>query len=305
MIQDKRLTAICGSDLHLYGGLYPQPCARAIFSAMSSWARWWRRGREVSNSEERRPRGGAVHHLLAASATTARRGSVVAVRQQQPRCAKSWAKACTGYAGGGLFGYSHLYGGYRRRTGAVCARALMQTSGRSRCPTGCATRKCSILSDIFPTGYMAAENCNIQPGDTIAVWGCGPVGQFAVRSAFLLGADAVIAIDRVPERLELAKKGGAEVVNLTEDKDVVERLKQLTSGRGPDACVDAVGVEAHGTGLPALYDNVKFALKMETDRPTACVRQYKRAAQEEAFPYQEFMADLQIRSTWALHLRRA
>jgi threonine dehydrogenase-like Zn-dependent dehydrogenase len=116
---------------------------------------------------------------------------------------------------------------------------------------------------------MAAENCNIHGGDTVAVWGCGPVGQMAIRSAFLLGAGKVIAIDRVPERLAMARAGGAETIDYAEDKDVIERLKDLTAGRGPDACIDAVGVEAHGTGVSHLYDEVKFFLKMESDRPTA------------------------------------
>jgi threonine dehydrogenase-like Zn-dependent dehydrogenase len=126
-----------------------------------------------------------------------------------------------------------------------------------------------FLTDIFPTGYMAAENCNIHSGDTVAVWGCGPVGQFAIRSALLLGAGRVVAIDRVPERLEMAKQGGAEVINYEKDEDVTERLKEFTNGRGPDSCIDAVGVEAHGTGLANFYDTVKFTLKMQTDRPTA------------------------------------
>ena len=124
-----------------------------------------------------------------------------------------------------------------------------------------------FVSDIFPTGYMAAENCNIQPGDTVAVWGCGPVGQFAIRSAFLLGAERVIALDRVAARLRKAREGGAEVVDIS-DIDVVDTLKQMTGGQGPDACIDAVGMEAHSTAsLPAMYDRAKQALMLETDRP--------------------------------------
>jgi len=124
-----------------------------------------------------------------------------------------------------------------------------------------------FLTDIFPTGYMAAEACDIEPGDVVAVWGCGPVGQFAIKSAFLLGADRVIGIDRVPERLALARRAsGAETINF-EDENVLERLDEMTAGRGPDACIDAVGLEAHGTGsVGAYYDNAKTKLMMATDR---------------------------------------
>ena len=126
-----------------------------------------------------------------------------------------------------------------------------------------------FLSDIFPTGYMAADNCHIRPGDTVAVWGCGPVGQFAIKSAYLLGAERVIAIDRFPERLALAaSQGGAEVLNY-EDQDVLESLRALTGGQGPDACIDAVGLESHGTTLDAWYDRAKTSMYMATDRPHA------------------------------------
>ena len=126
-----------------------------------------------------------------------------------------------------------------------------------------------FLSDIFPTGYMAAENCQIKPGDTVAVWGCGPVGQFAIKSAYLLGAERVIAIDRFAERLELASsQGGAETLNY-EDVDVLEALRHMTGGQGPDACIDAVGLEAHGTTLDAWYDRAKTSMFLATDRPHA------------------------------------
>jgi threonine dehydrogenase-like Zn-dependent dehydrogenase len=114
---------------------------------------------------------------------------------------------------------------------------------------------------------MGAENCNIHPGDVVAIWGCGPVGQFAIRSAFLLGAERVIAIDRFPERLTLARQAKADALNYDELDDVVEELKWMTGGRGPDSCIDAVGMEAHGHGLPAMYDNVKQSLRMSFDRP--------------------------------------
>jgi threonine dehydrogenase-like Zn-dependent dehydrogenase len=129
--------------------------------------------------------------------------------------------------------------------------------------------KVLFLSDIFPTGYMAAENAQIQPGDTVAVWGCGPVGQFAIASAFMLGAARVIAIDRLPERLDLARSLGAITVDYSEeDVSVLTAVKDLTGGTGPDSCIDAVGLEAHSSELQGLYDKVKTTLMLETDRPS-------------------------------------
>jgi threonine dehydrogenase-like Zn-dependent dehydrogenase len=126
-----------------------------------------------------------------------------------------------------------------------------------------------FLSDIFPTGYMAAEACEIKPGDTIAVWGCGPVGQFAIKSAYLLGAERVIGIDRFPERLRMAReKAGAITLNY-EDVDVLDSLRQMTGGRGPDACIDAVGMESHDHGIIGAYDRIKQAMMLESDRPIA------------------------------------
>jgi len=145
--------------------------------------------------------------------------------------------------------------------------------GPLKIPDSVSDEKALFLSDIFPTGYMAADNCNIQQGDVIAVWGCGPVGQFAIRSAFLLGAGRVIAIDNIQSRLDLAERCGAEPLNpekLRHDRgDIGEHLKQMTGGRGPDACVDAVGLEAHGTSVDAVYDYAKMAVKLETDRTHA------------------------------------
>ena len=170
-----------------------------------------------------------------------------------------------GYSGSALFGYSHLYGGYAGGQ-AEYARVPFADVGPIKIPDGLADEQVLFLSDIFPTGYMAAENCNIQPGDTVAIWGCGPVGQFAIRSAYMLGADRVIAIDRIPERLRMAQEGRAEVINY-EGVDVVEVLKQMTGGIGPDACIDAVGMEAHGTTIGAINDNIKQKSRLSTDRP--------------------------------------
>jgi threonine dehydrogenase-like Zn-dependent dehydrogenase len=178
------------------------------------------------------------------------------------------ADAAYGFSGAGLFGYSHMLGGFAGGQ-AEYARVPYSDFGPLKVPESLSDEQVLFLTDIFPTGYMAAENCNIHSGDTVAIWGCGPVGQFAIRSAFLLGADRVIAIDRVPERLEMARKGNAETIDYEDVEDVVEQLKLLTGGRGPDSCIDAVGLEAHGVGLIGAYDKVKQSLMLETDRPNA------------------------------------
>ena len=178
------------------------------------------------------------------------------------------AEKMWGHSPSGAFGYSHLTGGYAGGQ-AEYARVPYADVGPIKVPSDLADDKVLFLSDILPTGWMAAENCDIEPGDTIAVWGCGPVGQFAMKSAMLQGAERVIGIDRFPERLRMAARFcGAETINY-EETDVIDALKQSTGGRGPDACIDAVGMEAHGTGLMYAYDRTKQALRLESDRPTA------------------------------------
>jgi threonine dehydrogenase-like Zn-dependent dehydrogenase len=178
------------------------------------------------------------------------------------------AEKLWGHSPAGIFGYSHMLGGYAGGQ-AEYARVPFADVGPLKIPDGLPDEKVLFLSDIFPTGYMAAENCQIQPGDIIAVWGCGPVGQFAIKSAYLLGAERVIAIDRFPERLRMAREqGGAETIHY-EEADIYDALKEMTGGRGPDACIDAVGMEAHTPGLVGTYDRVKQAMMLETDRPHA------------------------------------
>jgi threonine dehydrogenase-like Zn-dependent dehydrogenase len=178
------------------------------------------------------------------------------------------AEKMFGHSPAGIFGYSHMMGGYAGGQ-AQYARVPFADVGPLKVPDELEDEQVLFLSDIFPTGYMAAEQCEIQPGDTIAVWGCGPVGQFAIKSAYLLGAERVIAIDCLPYRLRMAReKGGAETIN-HEEVDVLETLKEMTGGRGPDACIEAVGMEAHGNGLEFAYDRVKQAAMLETDRPIA------------------------------------
>jgi threonine dehydrogenase-like Zn-dependent dehydrogenase len=178
------------------------------------------------------------------------------------------AEKLWGHSPAGIFGYSHMLGGYAGGQ-AEYARVPFADVGPLKIPDGLSDEQVLFLSDIFPTGYMAADNCQIQPGDIVAVWGCGPVGQFAVKSAYLLGAERVIAIDRFPERLRMARaQGGAETIDY-EDIDVYDALKEMTGGRGPDACIDAVGMEAHTPGVVGAYDRVKQAMMLETDRPHA------------------------------------
>ena len=172
-----------------------------------------------------------------------------------------------GYAASGLFGYSHMLGGYAGGQ-AEYVRVPFADVGPFKVPPHLTDEQVLFLTDIYPTGFMAAENCNIQRGDTIAVWGCGSVGQFAIRSAFLLGAGRVIAIDTVPERLIMANKGGAETLD-SMDPDVFHKLRYMTGGVGADACIDAVGMEAHGPHLDYVYDKVKTMTFMATDRASA------------------------------------
>ena len=173
-----------------------------------------------------------------------------------------------GHSPAGIYGYTHMLGGFAGGQ-AEYARVPFADVGTVKIPDGLSDEQVLFLSDIFPTGYMAAENCNIQPGDTIAVWGCGPVGQLAIKSAYLLGAERVIGIDRFPYRLEIAReRAGAETLNY-EECDVYDTLMDMTGGLGPDACIDAVGMEAHMQGFIGAYDRVKQSLMLESDRPHA------------------------------------
>jgi threonine dehydrogenase-like Zn-dependent dehydrogenase len=257
-------TAICGSDLHLYDGYVPTMKKGDIL------------GHEFMG--EVVELGSAVKNVqkgdrVVVPFTISCGNCFFCNRDLWSLCDNSnpnaWiAEKLMGHSPSGLFGYSHMLGGYAGGQ-AEYARVPFADVGLFKIPEGLSDDQVLFLTDIFPTGYMAAENCDIKPGDTVAIWGCGPVGQFAIRSAYMLGADRVIAIDRVPERLQMAKEQGkAEVLNY-EEVDVGEALKEMTGGRGPDACMDAVGMEAHGTGLEGFYDEAKQALRLETDRPTA------------------------------------
>jgi threonine dehydrogenase-like Zn-dependent dehydrogenase len=175
------------------------------------------------------------------------------------------AEKMMGYSPSGLFGYTHMMGGYSGGQ-AQYVRVPFADVGPIKIPNSLPDEKVVFLSDIFPTGYMGAVNCDIRPGDTVAVWGCGPVGQFAIRSCFMLGAGRVIAIDRLPERLEMAKAAGAETLNFDE-VDVVDALHDLTGNNGPDSCMDVVGMEASGHGVLFAVDRAKQMIRMQMDRP--------------------------------------
>jgi threonine dehydrogenase-like Zn-dependent dehydrogenase len=180
----------------------------------------------------------------------------------------NWQLKCTAILLRASYGYSHMLGGFQGGQ-AEYVRVPYADVGPLKIEDGIPDDKVLFLSDILPTGYMAAENCDILPGETVAVWGCGPVGLFAIQSALLLGAGRVIAIDRVPERLNLADSLGAEVINYADTDNVITALKDITNGRGPDCCIDAVGMEAHGEGLMGFYDKVKQSIRLESDRATA------------------------------------
>jgi threonine dehydrogenase-like Zn-dependent dehydrogenase len=255
-------TAICGSDLHIYDGYIPTMEEGDIL------------GHEFMGVVEE-----------AGKETTLKKGDRVIIPFQVACgtcyfCSRMQTALCDnsnpnvepmqklyGQKAAGLFGYSHMYGGY---PGGQAEYARVPWAGFSafKVPEELSDEQVVFLTDIFPTGFMAAENCGIAPGQTVAVWGCGPVGQFAIRSCFLLGAERVIAIDNIPERMEMARAAGAETLN-DEDDDLQERITSMTGGRGPDHCIDAVGMEAHGKTLDALYDRLKVAVMLETDRSHA------------------------------------
>ena len=256
-------TAICGSDLHLYDGymktmekgdvLGHEPMGEVV---------------EIGPGVKKLKVGDRVvvpFTISCGSCFFCERGLFSLCDTSNPNA--DMAKAVMGQSPAGLFGYSHMLGGFAGGQ-AEYLRVPYADVGPIKIPDGLTDEKVLFLSDIFPTGYMAAINADIEPGDTVAVWGCGPVAQFAIQSAWMLGAGRVIAIDRVPERLNMAYTyGKAETINF-EHMGVYDRLMEMTGGRGPDRCIDAVGAEAHAHGSPdALLDKAKAAVMLGTDRP--------------------------------------
>src|SRR5687767_3635177 len=247
-------TAICGSDLHIYDGYIPT-MEKGDVLGHEFMGEVVEVGKETTRLE--------IGDRVVVPFTIACGRCYFCKEQLWSLCDNSnpnaWmAEKLYGYSASGLFGYSHIYGGYAGGQ-AEYARVPFADVGPLKIPDGVSDEQVLFLSDIFCTGYFAADHCNIQKGDVVAVWGCGPVGQFVIKSAFLLGAERVIAVDRFLDRLRMAELSGAEVIDYTEGW-VIERLKELTGGRGPDACIDAVGMEAHGTTIDALYDRAKQAM---------------------------------------------
>jgi threonine dehydrogenase-like Zn-dependent dehydrogenase len=257
-------TCICGSDLHLYGGFIPTMEPGDIM------------GHEFMGEVVEVGSGVPADKLkigdrVVVPFTIACGKCFFCQRQLWSCCENSnpnyWiAEKMMGYSPSGLFGYTHMMGGYAGGQ-AQYARVPFADVGPMKLPTELADEQVVLLSDILPTAYMGALNCNIEPGDTVAIWGCGPVGLLAIRCAYLLGAERVISIDRFKYRLRVAEQLGAQTINYAEVPDVVDALKEMTANLGPDACMDAVGLEAHGKGFLYFVDRAKQAAKMETERP--------------------------------------
>jgi len=255
-------TAICGSDLHLYDGFVPAMLPGDILGH-EFMGEVVQLGREVKNLRIG-DRVVVPFPIACGQCSYCRQGLTSLCDNSNPKA--HLAEAMWGFSPAGIYGYSHLLGGYAGGQ-AEYVRVPFADFGPVKVPEGMSDEQVLFLSDILPTGYMAAENGGIRPGDVVAVWGAGPVGQFVIKSALLLGAERVIVIDQVPERLRLAQENeGVEVLNFS-GLDVVEALKQLTGGRGPDVCIDAVGLEAHGQGLMGVVDGMKQAVRIESDRP--------------------------------------
>lgn len=253
--------AICGSDLHLYDGYIPT-MYRGDILGHEFMGEVMEVGEGVSNL--------AVGDRVVVPFPISCGNCFFCEREMFSLCENSNPNASVaekfwGHSPAGIFGYSHMLGGYAGGQ-AEYVRVPFADIGPLKVPDSLDDEKLLFLSDVLPTGYMAAENCDIEEGDTIAVWGCGPVGLFAIQSAMLLGAARVIGIDRFPERLRKARSIGAETLNY-ESTDILSSLNEMTGGRGPDACIDAVGMEAHMHGPVGLYDRAKQAVRLSTERP--------------------------------------
>ena len=255
-------TAICGSDLHLYDGYQPT-MERGDIMGHEPMGVVVEVGKDVTKLKKG-DRVVVPFVIACGVCFFCRKGLFAACDRSNPN--KEMAAKVMGQSPAGLFGFSHLLGGFAGGQ-AEYLRVPFADVGPIKIESDLADEQVLFLSDIFPTGYMAAENAEIEPGDTVAVWGCGPVAQFAIQSAWMLGAGRVIAIDMVPERLAMARTAGkAETIDFSK-VDVYDALMELTDGRGPDRCIDAVGAEAHAGGsADAVLDKVKAAAFLTTDR---------------------------------------
>jgi threonine dehydrogenase-like Zn-dependent dehydrogenase len=255
--------AICGSDLHLFDHFMPGMQSGDIMGH-ETMGEVVEVGAAAKSALKAGDRVVIPFTIICGECDQCKRGNFSVCERTNPN--KGLAEKAFGHTTAGLFGYTHLTGGYPGGQ-AEYLRVPFADATHIKVPDGIADEKLLFLSDIFPTGWQAAVQCDIQPDDTVAIWGCGPVGQMTIRSAVLLGAKQVIAIDRLPERLSMAKAGGAITINFEEDS-VLERLNELTGGKGPEKCIDAVGMEAHATGsIDSMYDRAKQAMMLETDRP--------------------------------------
>jgi threonine dehydrogenase-like Zn-dependent dehydrogenase len=254
-------TSICGSDLHLYDGYIPTMQQGDIIGH-EFMGEVVEVGKEVRNLQ----RGDrvVVPSIISCGHCYYCRNNLWSLCDNTNPNA-GIAEAAYGFAPAGIYGYSHAYGGYAGSQ-AEYVRVPFADVDHIKVPDNVTNEQAVFISDAFPTGFMGADNCEIRPGQTVAVWGCGAVGLFAMRSAYMLGAERVIAIDRYPERLRMASEFGQAITLNYEGIDVVEELKQLTGGEGPDACIDAVGLESHGATLLGVYDKVKQAAHLVTDR---------------------------------------
>ncbi|EKM97223.1 zinc-containing dehydrogenase [Stutzerimonas degradans] len=254
--------AICGSDLHLYDGFMPGMKHGDIMGH-----EFMGEVMEVGSGNKKLKVGDRVvvpFTIVCGECEQCRRGNFSVCERSNRN--KDIADKVFGHTTAGLFGYTHLTGGYAGGQ-AEYVRVPYADVGPVVIPDGLTDEQVLFLGDILPTGWQAAAQCDIQPTDTVAVWGAGPVGQFAVRSAVMMGAEQVICIDNVPERLSMARAGGAITINFDEES-VVERLAELTRGKGPEKCIDSVGMEAHAArSIDSMYDRAKQALMLETDRP--------------------------------------
>jgi threonine dehydrogenase-like Zn-dependent dehydrogenase len=254
--------AICGSDLHLYDGFIPGMETGDIMGH-----EFMGEVVEVGSENKKLKVGDRVvvpFTIICGECEQCRRGFFSVCERTNRN--KEAADKAFGHTTAGLFGYSNLTGGYPGGQ-AEYVRVPYADVAPVKIPDGLTDEQVLFLGDIFPTGWQAVVQCEIQPTDNVAVWGCGPVGQFCIRSAILLGAQQVIAIDNVPERLRMAENGGAVTISF-EKESVIERLNELTRGKGPEKCIDAVGMEAHATAsLDAIYDRIKQAVMLESDRP--------------------------------------
>ena len=254
--------AICGSDLHLYDGFMPGMKHGDIMGH-----EFMGEVMEVGTGVKRIKVGDRVvvpFTITCGECEQCKRGNYSVCERTNRN--KEMADKVFGHTTAGLYGYTHLTGGYAGGQ-AEFVRVPHADSGPIKIPDGLTDEQVLFLGDIFPTGWQAAAQCDIEPTDTVAVWGAGPVGQFAIRSALLMGAKQVVAIDRVPERLDMAQAGGAVPINF-EEQSVLEELSELTAGKGPEKCIDAVGMEAHVTrSFDSVYDRAKQAVMLETDRP--------------------------------------